>query len=260
MDALHKHSIANSSDDGSEIRGGIQPEDEAALGEQTKGSRTRRCSEREPADSLGDESNIICGWIPSLTFSLEQTALMNAKEFNSQVDSVLAPILAAAGFKRLGSDFVRERDSAQLVPFRFAGSKFASLCQFTKFTLCFRHTFLRDIWEKIPNSHPEEPSGFPFRIRPSDLSTGGWQHWTYQFHLNAEENDNVEFGGLDDARLILKQMGDAVVGPGVTWASRFTVQESLRLLSSSSPPAFVERLWIEDYNGKLQPSSAANAG
>ena len=32
-------------------------------------SRTRRCSEREPADSLRDKSNVIGGWLPSLTFS-----------------------------------------------------------------------------------------------------------------------------------------------------------------------------------------------
>jgi len=29
--------------------------------------RTRRSSEREPADSLRDESNVIGGWLPSLT-------------------------------------------------------------------------------------------------------------------------------------------------------------------------------------------------
>ena len=32
--------------------------------------RTRRCSEREPADSLRDKSNVIDGWLPSLTFAL----------------------------------------------------------------------------------------------------------------------------------------------------------------------------------------------
>src|SRR5947207_14375422 len=31
--------------------------------------RTRRSSEPEPADSLGNESNFTCGWLPSLTFA-----------------------------------------------------------------------------------------------------------------------------------------------------------------------------------------------
>jgi len=32
--------------------------------------RTRRCSEREPADSLRDKFNVTGGWLPSLTFAL----------------------------------------------------------------------------------------------------------------------------------------------------------------------------------------------
>lgn len=32
--------------------------------------RTRRCSEREPADSLREKWNVIGGWLPSLTLSL----------------------------------------------------------------------------------------------------------------------------------------------------------------------------------------------
>ena len=183
---------------------------------------------------------------------------MNAKEFNSQIDSVLAPRLAEAGFKRMKSDFVREHGTSQMILFRFGGSKFANLCQFTSFMLCFRHTFLRDVWETVPKSHPKELSGYPFRIKPSDLVTGDWQRWSYRFHLNPQEYDTIEFGKLDDARPILKRMGDAVVISGVAWAGMFTEEEAVRLLSSSSPLAFVERLWIEDYGKKLRRARAAN--
>ena len=179
---------------------------------------------------------------------------MNAKEFNGQVDSVLAPILATAGFKKVKSDFVREDDSNQLVLFRFAGSKFASLLQFTQFMLCFRHKFLRDVWEKIPDSHPTEGSGYPFRIRPSDLQSGEWQNWSYQF-MKATEHDRMEYGKLSDARLLLTEMGKAVVTHGVEWSSRFTEDEALRLLLSSPTAAFVEKLWIEDYKHRLQQDS-----
>jgi 2-polyprenyl-3-methyl-5-hydroxy-6-metoxy-1,4-benzoquinol methylase len=36
--------------------------------------RTRRCSEREPADSLRGKSNVIGGWLPSLTFAFGNTS------------------------------------------------------------------------------------------------------------------------------------------------------------------------------------------
>ena len=38
---------------------------------------TRRCSEREPADSLRDKSNVIGGWLPSLTFALDGENIMS---------------------------------------------------------------------------------------------------------------------------------------------------------------------------------------
>ncbi|MBI3987921.1 MAG: hypothetical protein HY343_13435 [Lentisphaerae bacterium] len=41
-------------------------------GRETKKQRTSRCSEREPADSLRDKSNVIGGWLPSLTFALRR--------------------------------------------------------------------------------------------------------------------------------------------------------------------------------------------
>jgi hypothetical protein len=37
--------------------------------------RTKRCSEREPADSLGRKFNVIGGWLPSLTSSFAMTML-----------------------------------------------------------------------------------------------------------------------------------------------------------------------------------------
>jgi hypothetical protein len=36
-------------------------------------SRTKRCSEREPADWLRDKSSVIGGWLPSLTFTFGGT-------------------------------------------------------------------------------------------------------------------------------------------------------------------------------------------
>jgi hypothetical protein len=44
-------------------------------GERTRGGPTRRSSEREPADSLGDKSNVIGGWFPSLTFAFGNNSM-----------------------------------------------------------------------------------------------------------------------------------------------------------------------------------------
>ena len=40
-----------------------------AVHRKNRGAEQRRCSEPEPADSLRDKSNVIGGWLPSLTFA-----------------------------------------------------------------------------------------------------------------------------------------------------------------------------------------------
>src|SRR5207249_6345960 len=60
-----------------------------------KGCRTKRCSEREPADSLGDKSNVIGGWLPSLTFTFDN--LPTPWQSNSRVtklSTITLPSLA----------------------------------------------------------------------------------------------------------------------------------------------------------------------
>ena len=43
---------------------------QSSLDSEMDNQRTRRSSEREPADSLIGEFNVIGGWLPSLTFAL----------------------------------------------------------------------------------------------------------------------------------------------------------------------------------------------
>jgi hypothetical protein len=43
--------------------------------------RTRRSSEREPADSLGNKSNVIRGWLPALTFAFGESTMSSRSIF-----------------------------------------------------------------------------------------------------------------------------------------------------------------------------------
>jgi hypothetical protein len=42
-------------------------------------SSTRRCREREPADSLGDKWNVIGGWLLSLTLAIAQAIWVSVR-------------------------------------------------------------------------------------------------------------------------------------------------------------------------------------
>ena len=184
---------------------------------------------------------------------------MNAAKFNAQIEETLGRLLNSAGFSASGRDYVREERDSQLVLLRFGGSKFANACQFVRFVLGFRHTFLRDVWEKVPEGLPGQISDYPFRICPSELRSEAWRRWMYKFELNARY-DEVEYGRLDDATQLLTRMGETITTSGIEWSRQFTPSRSLEMLQHQPQRAFVERLWIEDYRARLGPPSAEDAG
>jgi hypothetical protein len=63
--------------------------------------RTKRCSEREPADLFGNKSNIIGGWPPSLT-SLGEVTLMTIILTTFVAAQVIGPVLLIGCFQWRG--------------------------------------------------------------------------------------------------------------------------------------------------------------
>lgn len=177
---------------------------------------------------------------------------MRAQQFNEQVKDVLEPLLSGVGFKRVGSDFVRQMDEGQLVLFRFGGSKFASLCQFTRFMLCFRHVFLRDLDETVPSSHPKNGHAYPFKIRPTDLADISVSDWTYKFELNPTGYDEISYGDMPDATVGLRNMGGLVAGKGIEWSNSLTIKRAMHLLKHCGSGAWCEKLWLKDYRARTK--------
>ncbi len=65
-----------------------------------RNAQPERCSEREPADSLRDKSNVIGGWLPSLTFAL--SCAMYWFEIAGKVDwKLLHRQLESCGIKQV---------------------------------------------------------------------------------------------------------------------------------------------------------------
>ncbi len=77
---------------------------------------SRRSSEREPADSLRDKSNIIGGWLPSLTFALGASYRNRLRARRERDSMKTLPLLLAMWTWSSSSLF------ADLLTFRFAGT------------------------------------------------------------------------------------------------------------------------------------------
>lgn len=184
---------------------------------------------------------------------------MDAKAFNAQIDLTLKPKLESAGFRRIKACFIRESDHGQLVLLRFGGSKFASACQFTRFMLCFRHEFLRDVWEEVPEPMTllDQVSSYPFRIKPSELSGMAAVNWRYHFKLNPDEYDQVEYGQMATATDLLDKMADKICIHGIAWASQITPEAGCRQIVEANSGTFVDRLWIADYQNRIGARTTA---
>jgi hypothetical protein len=177
---------------------------------------------------------------------------MDAKAFNAQVDLILRPKMERSGFRMIKACFIRQDDFGQLVLLRYGGSKYSSACQFTRFMLCFRHSFLRDVWENLPAPMTilDQVSSYPFRIKPSDLSAPTALDWRYHFKLNPDEYDQVDYGQMATAEGLLDEMADNVRTHGLAWASRLTPETGLLKIVAENSGAFVDRLWIADYQNR----------
>ena len=76
--------------------------------------RTKRCSEREPAVSLGDKHHLIGRWLPSLTFPLGRLATMRFKELHWS--QRLAYSIVAIAFLTTPIHFVLPRGQFHALP------------------------------------------------------------------------------------------------------------------------------------------------
>lgn len=177
---------------------------------------------------------------------------MNAAKLKEQIDKHLYFLIKEVGFERVGNSFVREDNISQLILFRFNGSKFAPLNQFTRFTFCFRHKFLRDIWEKFPIFPPREISSYPFRIKPSELGKIDIDKWKYNFELNCNEYDEISYGEFDDVSEFLTEIGALIITNGIKWAETLTPKKCLSHLKKNNSGTFVDKMWIEDYQNYLK--------
>jgi len=172
---------------------------------------------------------------------------MKVIEFNNEIKKYLWPCLQNLDFVQYESSFVYSNDINQFVLLRI-NDKYSGLCQYTDFSVCFRHNFLRDVWEKVPNNIPKERSSFPFRVKPSLLS----EKWSYRFVLNPDESDRFEYGKLNSLENSLMSVAENVKNNFSKWMLQFSPQNSLRLIQQHGSNSFIEQLWTQDYERYLK--------
>lgn len=169
---------------------------------------------------------------------------MKAEKFNAQYERFVVAPLLSVGFAQHRNCLKFVKGSAELMVYRHR-NKWSALCQDTYFTVCVRHTFLRDLDTLMGQIYD-----YPFKIGPS-LMTAGFYHngWHYQSYneIGRWPMDMIEFGKMRDAKKPLERLCETVLGAGVGWMEFLTPAEAQRQIKRHGQSDYCEKLWIEDY-------------
>src|SRR6266850_6550111 len=173
---------------------------------------------------------------------------MKADKFNDQFEKLFVRPLLSAGFTQ-GRNclfFVKEPTALMFLRHR---NKWSALCQDTYFTVCVRHTFLRDL-----NTLMQPIYDYPFKIEPSrmvpDFFHCGWHYESFN-EIGRWPKDEIAYGGMRDARAALDRLRSAVMDIGRSWLEFLQPAEAYRQIRSYGKSDYCEKLWLEDYEKYL---------
>jgi hypothetical protein len=173
---------------------------------------------------------------------------MKAAEFNAAYNEMLIQPLIASGFVQRGAGLFIFDDLGVLALLRYQ-DKWSALAQHTLFTVCVRHTFVRDLERQSCDRYTHSINDYPFKIQPSKLVPDFFHSpWHYQpCNLGHWPQDKIQFGTAKDVTSELQRMRDSVRLVGMSWLRFLDPTEAHRQISQYGESAYCEKIWLEDY-------------
>lgn len=187
---------------------------------------------------------------------------MTTQEFDKLFDAEVAKRLALLGFRPRGKNgkTLDLLDGIALVSLLRLGGRLM-VPGSAVWTLCFRHTFLRELNELkvVKGVSRLFTEHYPFKFTPSELMEGR-RELRYHAELNFQY-DRFTYDGVPLARVQaqLRALADFIGERFVPWARLLTptaAREQLRQLGSGR---WDEKIWIEDYDSYLRARAAPGA-
>jgi hypothetical protein len=180
---------------------------------------------------------------------------MTSQEFDQLFDAAVVRRLAPVGFRPRGKNgkSLDLLDGIILVSLLRLGGRF-SLPGSAVWTLCFRHTFLRELNElKTPTGVAGMfTEHYPFKFTPSELMEGR-RELRYRSALNWD-SDRFTYEGLTPAEVHGKlcRLADFIAERFVPWARSVSPSAARAQLREFGSGRWDEKIWIEDYDGYIQ--------
>jgi hypothetical protein len=172
---------------------------------------------------------------------------MTTQEFNELFEiEVVAPLLEV-GFKSRGK-LLFWKDEVSCLSLIRMGGRFLCPNAITH-VCCFRHNFLRELNEQIPNPVSTEVFAYPFKFLPLETSAIPEYH---PMNLSFE-TESIDFSGsASNVAERLVSLRVQMIHNHLPSAKLRTPELALEQIRRDGENAWIERLWIEDYERHLE--------
>jgi len=171
-------------------------------------------------------------------------------EFDDAFQRYVAGPLGSLGFAASGKTIALHEPPTTIALIRLGGKMAAP--GGISHTLCFRHSFLRDLAEQpaIPTAPPRSVFAYPVKLLPSEWQERGMKSWTYKpqnlnFGLDRIEWDNRPAHQVEAQ---LKSLADFLAKDFLPWARALDPARAASEIRRRGENAWCERLWLEDYD------------
>ncbi len=172
---------------------------------------------------------------------------MERSEFDRTFDAEVVQALAPIGFCVSGKSIHLFSGISHVSLIRLGGR--FSMAGSAAWTLCFRHTFLRELTElRVVSGAGLATEQYPFKFTVSELMDGRTE-MRYYSRLSRFDHDRLEYANLDsgEVRERLCCMAKFIGHRFVPWALAVIPELACEQIQRYGEEGWAERIWVEDY-------------
>lgn len=179
---------------------------------------------------------------------------MTSAEFTELFEIEVVNPLVTAGFQNRGKMLYWIDDERCLSLIRIGGR--LQRPDAITHVACFRHSFLRDLNESIPYPISTEVFAYPFKFSP--LASSAIPEYTPQ-NLSFETESIGYSGSISEVQGQLITLRTQMIHNHLPSAKHFTPERALDQIRRNGEKAWIESVWISDYERHLENKQAQQA-
>ena len=174
---------------------------------------------------------------------------MDKQSFESKFESIITKPLLEKGFRESGKSLFMVDGQNAFSLIRLGGRMASSGC--VSHILCFRHSFLPNIDDVVPDGFEKEVFSYPIKLKPQKIK--GILGAKIKYTPSNLNFDYERFEFENKSEIEVKKYLDAVVKSIellISWAKKHPATFLASQIENNGEAAWIEKLWLAAYAKK----------